>query len=80
MNNLNRLADTELPIYVSELDLFSGNDDEQLDMYKKILPLLYEHPAVKGITLWGYETSDLKSNAGLKNGTTERSALNWLKT
>ena len=58
--NLDRLANTGLPIYISELDLGnlsnSGtpNDGQQLQLYKKIFPVLWQHPGVKGITLWGY--------------------------
>lgn len=53
-----RLAATGLNIYVSELDLFAADDTEQLNLYKKIFPLLYEYPAVRGVTLWGYRTGD----------------------
>jgi endo-1,4-beta-xylanase len=52
------LAATGLNIYVSELDLFAADDTEQLNLYKKIFPLLYEYPAVRGVTLWGYRTGD----------------------
>lgn len=80
LKNLYRLADTGLPLYVSELDLFAADDTEQLNLYKKIFPLLWEHPAVQGVTLWGYVTNEMASTAGLLNGTTERAALNWLRT
>jgi endo-1,4-beta-xylanase len=58
--NLQRLGATGLPVYVSELDL--GNigdagtpdDNTQLQLYKKIFPILWKSPAVRGITLWGY--------------------------
>ncbi|MDZ7723889.1 MAG: endo-1,4-beta-xylanase [candidate division KSB1 bacterium] len=59
-HNLDRLAATGLPIYISELDLGNLNDagtpddDQQLTLYKRIFPVLWEHPSVKGITLWGY--------------------------
>jgi endo-1,4-beta-xylanase len=59
-NNLDKLAATGLPIYISEMDLGNlGNvgepdDEEQLALYQRIFPVLWEHPGVKGITLWGY--------------------------
>jgi endo-1,4-beta-xylanase len=63
------------------LDLFAADDTEQLNLYKKYFPLLYEHPAVKGVTLWGYRTNEFGiGTSGLLNGTTERPALKWLKT
>lgn len=85
--NLNRLAATGLPIYISELDL--GNiedagtpdDQVQLELYQRIFPLLWEHPAVEGITLWGFlenamwqETCFLVRTDG-----TWRPALTWLE-
>ena len=30
------------------------NDNTQLQLYKKIFPILWKNTAVKGITLWGY--------------------------
>jgi hypothetical protein len=48
--------------------------------YQSIVPLFYEHSAVQGITLWGYQQSDIYSKgAQLLNGTTERPAMTWLK-
>ncbi|HYC69777.1 MAG TPA: endo-1,4-beta-xylanase [Opitutaceae bacterium] len=52
--NLNSLATTGLPIYVTELDLEHADDATQLSMYQRVFPLLYEHPGVVGVTLWGY--------------------------
>ncbi len=59
-SNLSRLGATGLPVYISEFDL--GNlgdtgtpdDNQQLQLYMKIFPVLWKSPAVKGITLWGY--------------------------
>lgn len=58
--NLDRLAVAGVPIYISEMDLGNpGNegipdDAQQLEQYKRIFPILWDHPSVKGITLWGY--------------------------
>ncbi len=60
-SNLDKLAATEIPIYISEFDLGNvGNsgtpdDNQQLNLYKKIFPLLWQHRGVKGITVWGYK-------------------------
>ena len=53
-SNLDSLAATGLPIYITELDLEHADDATQLGMYQRVFPLLYEHPGVKGVTLWGY--------------------------
>jgi endo-1,4-beta-xylanase len=79
--NLDKLAATGLPIYVSELDI-DGNDSNQLSLYKEKFPVLWEHPAVEGITLWGYiEGQTWKNNTHLVTAQgVERPALKWLKT
>lgn len=53
-SNLDSLAATGLPIYSTELDLEHADDATQLGMYQRVFPLLYEHPGVFGVTLWGY--------------------------
>jgi len=82
MNNvLNTLGATGLPIYVSELDM-TGDDNTQLSRYQQKFPVLWEHSAVKGITLWGYiEGQTWASNTHLiKSNGSERPALQWLRT
>jgi endo-1,4-beta-xylanase len=85
--NLDRLAATGLPIYGTELDLdgtLAGviNDDVQVANYKRVFPVFWEHPAVKGITIWGYVRGFHWRNAQgdwllYPNGG-ERPALQWL--
>jgi endo-1,4-beta-xylanase len=53
-NNLNRLAGLGLPIYITEFDINETDDAVQLRSYQTYFPLFWDHPAVKGITLWGY--------------------------
>ena len=85
-NNLDRLAATGLPIYISEMDL--GNldnagtpdDNQQLQLYQTIFPVLWLHPGVKGITLWGYVEGEMWQSSCylvLKDGTW-RPALTWI--
>lgn len=78
---LNTLAATGLPIYVSELDM-TGDDSTQLARYQQKFPVLWEHSAVKGVTLWGYiEGQTWASNTHLvRSNGTERPALQWLRT
>lgn len=77
---LNTLAATGLPIYVSELDI-TGDDNTQLQRYQQKFPVLWEHPSVKGITLWGYiQGQTWASNTHLVTSSgAERPAMQWLK-
>ena len=76
---LDSLATSGVPLYSTELDL-AGNDQEQLKAYQDIFPIIWEHPAMRGVTLWGYIVGQTwMENAGLINGGTERPALKWLR-
>lgn len=77
--NLDMLAAAGLPIYISELDIY-GNDTSQVTFYRNLFPLLWEHPAVTGITLWGWiEGRTWAPNTYLMSGGVERPALQWLR-
>ena len=86
-NNLDRLAATGLPIYITEFDLdgvFQGvlNHEVQLASYQRVFPVFWEHPAVKGVTIWGYvQGFHWRNQQGdwllYQNGG-ERPALQWL--
>jgi len=80
--NLNSLAATGLPIYISEFDINDANDTIQLDKYKSIFPVLWNHPGVKGITFWGYiQNQTWQPNAYLITSSgAERPAMQWLKS
>lgn len=77
---LGKLAATGLPIYVTELDI-SGDDNTQLARYQQKFPVLWNHPSVKGVTLWGYiQNQTWEPNTHLVNSNgTERPAMKWLK-
>ncbi|WP_133274298.1 endo-1,4-beta-xylanase [Hymenobacter radiodurans] len=81
-NNLNLLATSGLPLYITEFDVDGLQDDVQLAEYQRVFPLFYEHPAVKGITLWGYRPGHWRTAQGAyiayENGA-ERPALKWLR-
>jgi len=85
--SLNLMATAGLPIYVTELDMNGGirgrqaNDSLQLISFKKVVPVFWEHPAVAGITFWGYITgSTWMSGTGFvtKEGV-ENPSMIWLK-
>ncbi len=79
--NLDALAELGLPIYVSELELETSDDEQQLAMYQRVFPVLWEHEAVAGVTLWGYRAGRIwKRNAYLLDWfDEERPALTWLR-
>jgi len=87
-NNLTRLADTGLPIYISEFDLGNigdtgtPNDAVQLQLYQKIFPLLWNHPGVQGITLWGYVQNNIWQGTCylIRSDGSERPAMEWLRS
>lgn len=83
--NLDRLAATGLPIHITELDIPGLDDEVQLANYKRIFPVFWEHPAVQGITLWGYHqdthwrrTSGDWLMWGNQSEGAQRPALTWL--
>ena len=85
--NLNTIAATGLPLYITELDIDGGtpaaeNDAIQLANYQRILPVFWEHPSVHGLTLWGYRPGLWRSQQAaylVRANETERPALQWLR-
>lgn len=80
--NLDALAATGLPIYVTEMDIDGPTDEEQLASYQRVFPVFWEHPAVKGITLWGFRPGLWREKEGaflVHEDGSERPALQWLR-
>jgi GH35 family endo-1,4-beta-xylanase len=84
------MATSGIPVYVTELDLTgnsnnAGSEDLQLESYKNILPVYWEHPAVAGVTLWGYVSgATWRAGTGLLDVQTDgtrkdRKAMLWIK-
>lgn len=80
--SLDALAELGLPLYITELDIDGPTDAIQLADYQRLFPLFWEHPAVAGITLWGYLPGHWRTAQGaflaLADGS-ERPALVWLR-
>ncbi|MFW5710194.1 MAG: endo-1,4-beta-xylanase, partial [Bacteroidota bacterium] len=78
---LDQLAATGLDIYITELDIHIADDQEQLIKYKEIFPAIWQHPAVKGVTLWGYKEGTMWRDDGylLRDDGSERPAMTWVK-
>lgn len=80
---LNDYASTGLDIYISELDITGGGTESgQAAKYRELFPVMWNHPNVKGITLWGYIVGQTwANNTGIVNSNgTERQAMIWLKS
>ncbi|WP_437825603.1 endo-1,4-beta-xylanase [Sorangium sp. So ce1153] len=77
---LDRLAATGLPVYITEYDIALANDTQQLNVMQSQFPMFYEHPSVRGVTLWGYITGQTwVANTGLMSSSGQmRPAMSWL--
>jgi endo-1,4-beta-xylanase len=79
---LDTLAATGLPIYVTEMDIDGNTDLNQIKEYRRVFPIFWEHPAVKGITLWGYRPGMWRTSTAaylINYDGTERPAMIWLR-
>lgn len=78
---------TGLPIYITQYDVGSKDDEFQKKCYQEHFPILMETDYVNGITLWGYvygktwiSCNGLEQGcSGLIKDGVERPALTWLK-
>jgi GH35 family endo-1,4-beta-xylanase len=75
------VAATGLPMFITEMDIDAADDATQKDYYSKYFPVLWNHPSVAGVTLWGYiESKTWETNSGLmSDANVDRPAMTWLK-
>ena len=74
-------SETGLPIYITELDMSTTDDNAQLDLYKQYFPLLMSTEFVKGITIWGWiygQTWSSAPSSGLIKSGAPRPAMTYL--
>lgn len=78
---LDQLAENGLPIQISEYDVNIADDQEQLETLQEQVMLFWEHPAVEGITFWGYIQGAMWRENGylVRSDGSERPALQWLR-
>ena len=78
--NLDRLAETGLPVYVTELDVAVSDDLRQARRVRELYELFAAHPAVRGVTFWGYREGMIWREDAylLRADGTPRPALEWL--
>jgi len=73
---------TGLPVYITEYDINSADDTQQMNVMRDQMTMFWNDPNVHGITLWGYVVgATWEPNTGLlqTNGTM-RPAMSWLMT
>jgi endo-1,4-beta-xylanase len=78
---LNNLIAVGLPIYITEYDVSTPDDERQLQIYQEQFPLFFDTPEIKGITIWGYiygETWSQAPDSGLIRNGQPRPAMTWL--
>lgn len=80
-SNLELLAATGLPIYISEFDVDFADDIRQANVFRDLFSLFWEHPSVLGVTHWGHlQGSMWRTNAYLVlQDKSERLSLSWLE-
>ena len=80
--NLDALGATGLPIYLTEMDIDGATDYIQLKEMQRVFPIFWKHPAVKGITFWGFRVGLWRNTEKaylINSNGTERPAMKWLK-
>jgi endo-1,4-beta-xylanase len=78
--NLDKLAATGLPLYITELDLNFANDARQANVMRDLFKVFWDHPSVAGVTHWGFRQGAVwQPNTHLvRNDGTTRPALDWI--
>ena len=73
----------KMPMYSTEYDIGTDNDDLQLQRYQEQIPYMWEADYCAGITLWGYirhHTWTTNGNSGIiEEDGTDRLAMEWLR-
>lgn len=79
---LNRLHDeTGLPVYITEMDISTSDDQQQLKKFQQYFPLFHQSSFVPGITIWGWiygQTWSEAPESGLIRNNNFRPAMTWL--
>ena len=90
---LDRLAATGVPIQITEMDI-DGNpnadptlsdersDANQLRDMQRVFPVFWRHPAVEGVTMWGWRVGHWRTEQDaflVRADGSERPALQWVR-
>jgi endo-1,4-beta-xylanase len=79
-SNLALLADTGLPIHVTEFDVNFADDARHANVYRDLFTVFWNNPAVLGVTNWGFREGAVwqASSHLVESDGTPRPALDWL--
>lgn len=72
----------KMPMYITEYDIGTADDQLQLTNFSEQIPYLWELPYCAGVTLWGYiygKTWTTDGNSGLIRNGQDRPAMTWLR-
>lgn len=72
----------KMPMYSTEYDIGTDDDNLQLQRYKEQIPYMWESDYVAGVTLWGYiygRTWTTNGNSGIIKDGKDRPAMKWLR-
>jgi GH35 family endo-1,4-beta-xylanase len=82
-NSMSKIQNAlKMPMYITEYDIGSDDDNYQLNCYKNQFPVLWEASYCAGVTLWGYiygKTWVENGNSGLIRDGVDRPAMTWLR-
>ena len=73
---------TETPMFISEYDIASYDDQDQKNCYQQQISYFMENEHIAGITIWGYiygATWTDGGNSGIIKDGKDRPAMTWLK-
>ncbi|WP_437618219.1 endo-1,4-beta-xylanase [Sorangium sp. So ce1151] len=77
---VDKLASLGKPVYITEYDIGIADDNQQKRVMEEQFTMFWNHPSVKGITLWGYIVgATWRDNTGLQQSSgAMRPAMTWL--
>ena len=80
-NSMSKIQNAlKIPMYITEYDIDSEDDNYQLQMYKEQFPLMWEADYCAGVTLWGYiHGKTWVKNSGIIRDGKDRPAMTWLR-
>jgi endo-1,4-beta-xylanase len=79
--NLDTLAATGLPIYISEFDLNYADDARHANVFRDLFTVFWDHPSVVGVTHWGHLQGSVWREDGylVRSDDSTRPAMDWVQ-
>ncbi|XXT14564.1 endo-1,4-beta-xylanase [Sorangium sp. So ce429] len=77
---IDKMAALGKPVYITEYDIGIADDNQQKRVMEEQFKMFWDHPAVPGITLWGYVVgATWRDNTGIQHPDGRmRPAMQWL--